>query len=601
MHLILIFSFLAACLFGATISKAAVPTLLAQTHGDIFGVKEFYYPPKENGIIISNGKFIFAVIDDYRILVGDQIIDFFNFKVVLKEDPKTNDKIPEFHLNVPLFNQGTFIIKDPEGNEIFETDVRTLEIASLGKIPTFKVKGLTLSSNEYEKITRSGFLIVCMSRKVTSTNMEVCSPELVPVSASNQLELKPSLQSTGSEKITINKKVVTSSGEIILSDSPVPIQFKANLKSRASIDIVFTRASSRIVDFNHEPKDRKYHVKATKISETTEQNTLYQDLKKEYTRSLPDKENFFFLQNEGGMPLRYDIFIKRSAPKESNKIAILPSNSREYPKKTYLSSVTIELDAKKNKSLEISPRPLRTKTKKLPHLLAQVTPSKIEMKGLKKGRINYTDVYVNQKKNKKSTRSIQRWYTHRYYPYAFYLSGGSQFNSLTPDQSEIFNSFQFEWYLPIKSVNWSLSVDHDIYLDPSSSNSRLLVNYSFFDNLHTIENNVGLSIGPGSLAFENLSSFNYVDIRFFVSLFAEVFGIRSNMSWDLGARNFSSKTNSLELKKYFFGTFSHRIFFTQWIGMKWGVNMNTYNLAYADERVESNNETEGELGLFFYF
>lgn len=305
------------------------------------------FSAEHNNIQVLPQKFEYTLLDASSIKLGDILIDSksLTFQLELNPSNPSQAKII-FSWPAGLLKEGELTLYNNYGKALLKEEITKERI----QIVAGETSSDTLLRNEkatfttdfkeeefIEEIKYLPFLKFCIAKKDKNTKIELCSSELYVSAEANKLTIKERKSSQREAVVIINGKEAGDQGIIFLNDKNENINFKAQSESGALLEIT---TKLKPIDFkdvviSDDQKIIKFKVSGgfpvkeegvKKINDTT------------WVISLPTEFPVFFVQGEGGMPMKQEFNIKGTVPQEKMR-SFLVSRPIE---KTYSENISLE-------------------------------------------------------------------------------------------------------------------------------------------------------------------------------------------------------------------------------------------------------------------
>lgn len=305
------------------------------------------FSAEHNNIQILPQKFEYTLLDESSIKLGDILIDSksLNFQLEFKQSNPNEVKII-FSWPAGLLKEGELTLYNNYGKALIKEEITKDKIQIVAgennKDSMLRSEKATFTTDyqdeEFlEEIKYLPFLKFCIAKKDKSTKIELCSSELYVSSDDNKLTIKLRKSSQREAVVMINGKEAGDQGIIFLNDKNENINFKAQSESGALLEII---TKLKPIDFkdvviSDDQKTIKFKgvggfpVKeegVKKINDTT------------WEVSLPTEFPVFYVQGEGGMPMKQEFNIKGAVPQEKMRSFLVSS----LVEKTYSNSISLE-------------------------------------------------------------------------------------------------------------------------------------------------------------------------------------------------------------------------------------------------------------------
>lgn len=305
------------------------------------------FSAEHNNIQILPQKFEYTLLDESSIKLGDILIDSksLNFQLEFKQSNPNEVKVI-FSWPAGLLKEGELTLYNNYGKALIKEEITKDKIQIVAgensKDSMLRSEKATFTTDYQEEefleeIKYLPFLKFCIAKKDKSTKIELCSSELYVSSDDNKLTIKLRKSSQREAVVIINGKEAGDQGIIFLNDKNENINFKAQSESGALLEIT---TKLKPIDFkdvviSDDQKTIKFKgvggfpVKdegVKKLSDTT------------WLISLPTEFPVFYVQGEGGMPMKQEFNIKGAVPQEKIRSFLVSS----LVEKTYSSSISLE-------------------------------------------------------------------------------------------------------------------------------------------------------------------------------------------------------------------------------------------------------------------
>jgi hypothetical protein len=306
------------------------------------------FPAEFNSIQILPQKFEYTLLDSSSIKLGDIIIDSKTLNLNLELNPNNfNEGRFLFSWPAGLLKEGELLIFNNNGKSIFSRDIskEKIKIVSGEKNSNSLIRNeISLFTTEYldeeliEEIKYLPFFKFCVVKKERITKIELCSSELYVSTENDKLRIKERKTNPQNEaKVIINGKEAGDQGIVFLNAENENLNFKAQSESGALLEIVTRLQQIHFNDVIITSNRNFIKLKASgsfPVNETGVKR-LGPD---SWEITLPIEFPVFYVQGEGGIPMRQEFNIKGPLPHEK-----LRSYAVGSPKtKTYSSEATIE-------------------------------------------------------------------------------------------------------------------------------------------------------------------------------------------------------------------------------------------------------------------
>lgn len=348
------------------------------------------FSAEHNNIQILPQKFEYTLLDESSIKLGDILIDSksLNFQLEFKQSNPNEAKVI-FSWPAGLIKEGELTLYNNYGKALIKEEITKDKIQIVAgennKDSLLRGEKATFTTDYQEEefleeIKYLPFLKFCIAKKDKSTKIELCSSELYVSSDDNKLTIKLRKSSQREAVVMINGKEAGDQGIIFLNDKNENINFKAQSESGALLEII-TRLKP--IDFkdvviSDDQKTIKFKgvggfpVKeegVKKISDTS------------WEISLPTEFPVFYVQGEGGMPMKQEFNIKGAVPQEKMRSFLVSS----LVEKTYSNSIS--LDARLPKGVTAKPKDalstvIPKKNQRLTWNLLSLTPNTLNKRYL---------------------------------------------------------------------------------------------------------------------------------------------------------------------------------------------------------------------------
>lgn len=348
------------------------------------------FSAEHNNIQILPQKFEYTLLDESSIKLGDILIDSksLNFQLEFKQSNPNEVKVI-FSWPAGLLKEGELTLYNNYGKALIKEEITKDKIQIIAgentKDSLLRSEKATFTTDYQEEefleeIKYLPFLKFCIAKKDKSTKIELCSSELYVSSDDNKLTIKLRKSSQREAVVIINGKEAGDQGIIFLNDKNESINFKAQSESGALLEII---TKLKPIDFkdvviSDDQKTIKFKgvggfpVKeegVKKINDTT------------WEVSLPTEFPVFYVQGEGGMPMKQEFNIKGAVPQEKMRSFLVSS----LVEKTYSNSISLE--ARLPKGVSAKPKdPLSTviqkKNQRFTWNLLNLTPNTLNKRFL---------------------------------------------------------------------------------------------------------------------------------------------------------------------------------------------------------------------------
>jgi hypothetical protein len=334
-----------------------ISTLLLSCSQNLYGQVPLNFSAEYNNIQILPQKFEYTLLDSSSLKIGDIIIDSKNLNFQLELNPSNpSEGRLIFSWPAGLLKEGELTLFNNYGKSLLKEEITQEKIKIVSGENTTNAllrNEKTTFTTEYlneefiEEIKYLPFLKFCMNKKERNTRIELCSSELYVSSEENKLNIKERKSSQREAVVIINGKEVGDQGIIFLNDKNENINFKAQSESGALLEIV-TRLKP--IDFKDvvitdDKKSLKFKASGSYPVKEEGVKKLGDDL---WEITLPVDFPVFYVQGDGGIPMRQEFNIKGILPQEKLRSFLLGS-----PKaKTYSSNFTIEAKTPKGTTVK---------------------------------------------------------------------------------------------------------------------------------------------------------------------------------------------------------------------------------------------------------
>lgn len=306
------------------------------------------FPAEFNSIQILPQKFEYTLLDSSSIKLGDIIIDSKTLNLNLELNPNNfNEGRLLFSWPAGLLKEGELLIFNNNGKSIFSRSIskENIKIVSGEKNSNSLIRNeISLFTTEYldeeliEEIKYLPFFKFCVVKKERITKVELCSSELYVSTENDKLSIKERKNNSQNEaKVIINGKEAGDQGIVFLNAENENLNFKAQSESGALLEIVTRLQHIQFKDAIITSNKNFLKLKASgsfPVSDTGVKK-LGPD---SWEITLPIEFPVFYVQGEGGIPMRQEFNIKGPIPHEKLRSFAIGS-----PKtKTYSSESTIE-------------------------------------------------------------------------------------------------------------------------------------------------------------------------------------------------------------------------------------------------------------------
>ncbi len=306
------------------------------------------FPGELNNLQILPQKFEYTLLDSSSIKLGDIIIDSKTLNLTLELNPNNfNQGRLLFSWPAGLLKEGELLIFNNNGKSIFSRDVskENIKIVSGEKKSDSLIRNeISLFTTEYldeefiEEIKYLPFFKYCVVKNERITKIALCSSELYASTENDKLNIKErKSNSQNKAKVIINGKEAGDQGIVFLNAESENLNFKAQSKSGALLEIVTRLQQIHFKDAIL--NSNKNFIKLKASGSFPVNNTGVKILGPDsWEITLPIDYPVFYLQGEGGIPMRQEFNIKGPLPNEKLRSFAIGS-----PKsKTYSSEASIE-------------------------------------------------------------------------------------------------------------------------------------------------------------------------------------------------------------------------------------------------------------------
>lgn len=305
------------------------------------------FSAEHNKIQILPQKFEYTLLDESSIKLGDILIDSksLNFQLEFKQSNPNVVKVI-FSWPAGLIKDGELTLYNNYGKALIKEEITKEKIQIIAgesnKDTLLRNEKATYTTDyqdeEFlEEIKYLPFLKFCIAKKEKNTKIELCSSELYVSSDDNKLTIKLRKSSQREAVVIINGKEAGDQGIIFLNDKNENINFKAQSESGALLEIITKLKPIDFKDVVLSDDQKKIKFKGVggfpvkeegvkKINDTT------------WEISLPTEFPVFFVQGEGGMPMKQEFNIKGAVPQEKMRSYLISP----LVEKTYSENISLE-------------------------------------------------------------------------------------------------------------------------------------------------------------------------------------------------------------------------------------------------------------------
>tara|TARA_B110001454_G_scaffold219202_1_gene251939 strand:+ start:16829 stop:18559 length:1731 start_codon:yes stop_codon:yes gene_type:complete len=556
-----------------------------------FAKDPVYFLPEKNNLQILPQKFEYNLLNASTIKIGDIVIDSKNLSLELAQERGQYS----FTFNWPagLFEHAELVLFNNYGKAIKNYTIKKEDVELIkntkegekseadGLLRKDKAFFKTVLETELiEQVKYLPFFKFCLQRQEENTRIDLCSVELYLSSKDGNPTIKMRSENKKKAQILVNNADVGEQGIIFLNDSTESINFLGQSESGARLEI---ETRHRPVDFkdiiiSDDGKSLTLTGLGSRPVSDKDVTMLNDSL---WQIKLPADFPVFYIQGEGGIPMRQEFFVRGPLPTES-----LRTVSSDLVASTYSSSEKMSLELPKGvKVLSKDPNSKVTKV-----------GQKIEwsVTGLEKGQDSKRILYLKKDANEYAI------YQSIYRAPGFEAQLGASYFSA---EKLSFANFGLNYWLGNKRSGLGISMEQALTKSDTIDKWSVteftywhrfksglnFIDPSFYGTAHMRTMALGnLSFSLMGLGIGQKSEFQWS----FIKQFADWYGW--NFDYYTG-----SKSNEIELKSLMLLEYKLYLAFTKTFYFNYGLGMQNISMSNLDTL--KSTQMNLNLGLNYLF
>lgn len=330
-----------------------------------------HFEAERNGLKVLPQRFEYTLLDDYKIKIGDVLVDTENIKFSVAPAKNSQGYDLTFTWPIHLFERGELALKNNTGKAILNATFESKDL----KLITANNKNTTQTNpentqepqenqeSESQEVHTEGeqlrselaaftvhdvpkatvedmkylpYMSFCVMKQSYETKLYLCSNELFLSSEKGQLAVKSRSPRRTQSQIEINSKAVGEQGMIYLNDRNENISFRTLSKYGSTVEID-TRMKE--VDFKDviSSDDEKYFILTAAGAEPVTEKNIKREKDGTWKGKISTQRPLLYLKGDGEIPMRQEFYITKSLPKNSQRVFI----SARTDSKTYGNSLLI--------------------------------------------------------------------------------------------------------------------------------------------------------------------------------------------------------------------------------------------------------------------
>lgn len=353
-------------------SLMVIPTQ-AQQLSQKSKLSPLHFEAERNGLKVLPQRFEYTLLDDYKIKIGDVLVDTENIKFSIAPAKSSQGYDLTFTWPIHLFERGELALKNNTGkaiiNTVFESkDLKVIATANASPTPTTNTESTTSEEESTANVEASSegeqlrselaaftvhdvpkstiedmkylpYMSFCVMKQSYETRLYLCSNELFLSSEKGQLTVKSRSPRRTQSQIEINGKAVGEQGMIYLNDSNENISFRTLSKYGSTVEID-TRMKE--VDFKDviSSDDEKYFILSAAGAEPVTEKNIKREKDGTWKGKISTQRPLLYLKGDGEIPMRQEFYITKNLPKNSQRVFISPrTDSKTYGNSLLISGV----------------------------------------------------------------------------------------------------------------------------------------------------------------------------------------------------------------------------------------------------------------------
>lgn len=326
------------------------------------------FEAERNGLKILPQRFDYTLIDDYKIKIGDVLIDTELIKFSVEKGADKENYNLTFTWPIHLFESGELSLKNTTGKAIITAQFESKDLKIItpqtaaaktenseggnsenpsNDAPAVQSEDLRtdLAAFTVKNVSRSiiddlkymPYMSFCVLKQSFETRLYLCSNELFLSSADGQLTVKSRSPRRSQSAIEVNGKSVGEQGLIYLNDRNENISFRSLSKHGSTVEID-TRMKD--VDFKDiiTVDDGKAFILTASGTEPVSNKRIKRDADGTWKGKLPSSRPLLYLKGDGDIPMRQEFYVTKNLPKNSQRVFI----SGRTHSKTYSNRVQVQ-------------------------------------------------------------------------------------------------------------------------------------------------------------------------------------------------------------------------------------------------------------------
>jgi len=310
-------------------------------------IEPLYFPADKNNLEVLPQGFSFNLMDDYRIQIGNLIVDTrqFNFSVTPSTAFKGQFQI-HFTWPAALFKEGILTLRSGDNQTIFPLKIARKEILSA---PTFRGGKENIHSEKAELIADNvepevienmkqvQYVRLCLLRETPISHVESCSQDFVVKEQKDGVSVALRAMSKKKSQVKINDKAVRFDGELALHKRTDDLYFWAVNPYDAFVKIITHRQDVIFHDVVT-TRDEKNVLLTFSGAEPTDEMGAKKISPALWQIILPVAHPSLYLKADGEVPMHQEFKVKGPLPKIGDR----PYLDKNAVFKTYSSDLTLE-------------------------------------------------------------------------------------------------------------------------------------------------------------------------------------------------------------------------------------------------------------------
>lgn len=344
-----------------------VPTVQAQQPKKS-KLTPLFFEAERNGLKILPQRFEYTLLDDYKLKIGDVLVntEVINFSLAPAKKGEGYDLT--FNWPLHLFEEGELALKNNAGKAILTANFTKKDLKFVGEPaahtnktnPNSETPNIEADSPEevasqeqlrgdlaafvvpnvsktiVDDLKYLPYMSFCVMRQSSETRLYLCSNELFMATENGQMIIKNRSPRRTQSQIDINGKTVGEQGMIYLNDRNENISFRSLSKYGSTVEIDTRMKDVDFIDVVSSD-DEKFFVITASGAEPVEAKNIKRESNDTWRGRVYSQRPQLYLKSDGDIPLRQEFYITKPLPKNSQRVYI---SSKTNPK-TYSSSVTI--------------------------------------------------------------------------------------------------------------------------------------------------------------------------------------------------------------------------------------------------------------------